>query len=138
MIGLVWQDKEYQIGALSGGKLVKERSLDSRTANLMVRLWAELARRAQWVQEIGVHYVTLDGTYYWIWQSGRWIKTHSPRPGSILGIAVDVAERLDDFVAEGREDDGSLLKEARSEMTNALHRSRHKEPCLEAVSGWSN
>lgn len=134
-------DKSHQTSALSGlhtAKSVKERSVDSRTANLMLRLWAALAGRAQRVREIGMHTVTLDGTYYRIWQGERWIITHSPRPGSVLALAVEVADRLEYLVAEGAIDEDSLLEETRFEMTNALQRTRRKEPCLEAVNGWSN
>ena len=134
-------DKGHQASALSGlttSKSVKERRLDNRTADLMLRLWTALAGRAQRVREIGVHTATLDGTYYRIWQGGHWISTYSPKAGSVLYLAVSAAEHLEYFVVEGPTDEDSLLEEARFEMTNALQRTRRREACLEAVSGWRN
>jgi hypothetical protein len=134
-------DKGHQASALSDlktSKSVKERRLDNRTADLMLRLWTTLADRAQRVREIGIHTLTLDGTYYRIWQGGQWISTHSPKAGSILDLAVSAAERIEHFVAEGSADEDSVLEEARFEMTNALQRTRRREPCLEEVSGWSH
>jgi hypothetical protein len=134
-------DKAHQTSALSGLKTsrsVKERRLDNRTADLMLRLWIALTGRAQRVREIGVHTTTLDGTYYRIWQGGHWLSTHSPKAGSVLDLAVSAAEHLEYFVADGPTDEDSVLEQARFEMTNALQRTRRREPCLEAVSGWSN
>jgi hypothetical protein len=132
-------DGVHQASALAGlrtTKSVKERRLDTRTAELLLRLWAALAARAQHVREVGVHTATLDGTGYRVWQEGRAITTHSPKLGSVLSVAVASAERLEQLTAEGSEDEESQLEAARFEMVNALQRTRRREPCLEPFASW--
>jgi len=134
-------DEEHQTSALSvlrSSTSTKEGRLDIRTAELMWRLWTALAKRAQVVREIGIHTATLDGTYYRIWQGTGRISTHSPKPGSVLDLAVSTAESLENLVAEGSSDEDAVLEEAKFEMANALQRTRQRESCLEEVRGWGH
>lgn len=134
-------DEHHQARALSGLQIPKsdrERRLDRRTAELMLRLWTALVGRAQVVREVGVFHATLDGTVYRIWQGNRRASTYAPKPASVLHLAVLAAERLECLVAEDSGDEDLVLEEARFEMTNALQRTCRRESCLEAVSGWSD
>jgi hypothetical protein len=116
----------------------KQRRLDRRTAELMLRMWTAIVARAQVVHEVGIVHAILDGTLFRIWVGNTRASTHSPQSGSVLGLAVQAAERLEDFVAENRAENEDLIDEVRFEMNNALERTRRKEPCLQPVIQFSN
>jgi hypothetical protein len=124
-------DEKRQAARLRSSRSVKEMPLDGKTAKLLMQLWHGLASRAQIVQGTGIPTPSSDGTAYQAWQGGRGIVTRSPKPGSVLGLAVTSAERLEQLAVEGSPDMESALKVVRFEMENALQRTRDKEPCLE-------
>jgi hypothetical protein len=104
-----------------------ERPLDRRTATLLERLWRALIGRAQVVHS---DVATLDGVGYYL--SNRRIagSTANPPYGSVLQRATFAAEWLSRLVETPTSDDEADLRHIREEMSDALERTRHNEPCV--------
>jgi len=108
---------------------VRERFVDSKTAELLLTLWSAAVARKGVAATAEVVSVTLDGTGYRVWLESGAISMANPR--GALAVAVSGVHQLEDIVNEpASNDDCARLEEAVAEMTDALYRIRHNGPCV--------
>jgi hypothetical protein len=110
---------------------IRERFVDSSTADLLVALWAAALKREQVPDTSDTMLVTMDGTGYRVWAKSGAVSM--PNPRGTLGIAMSGMTHLERIVVAPSSGDCAQLEAAVAEMADALHRIRYNGPCTKRV-----
>jgi hypothetical protein len=110
---------------------VHERTIESGTAGMLLKLWAALAARLQTVES---DVSSMDGTAYYF-TSGR-ITGYAANPagGSILDRSVSAMDRLSGLVEAPERADQSDRDFVQGELQEALAGTTARQPCTRVVT----
>jgi hypothetical protein len=109
---------------------IRERTLDPKTAKLLLKLWKALASRVQLIES---DEVSFDGKAYFFSTGRVTAYAANPRRGSVLGRAIFAVDWLTDLVEEPASEDPSDWKVIQEEIREALARTVAMEPCVRRV-----
>jgi hypothetical protein len=112
------------------GTRTRERTIDLKTAKLLLRLWAALSSRVHLVES---EEASLDGKAYYFSTSSVAGYTANPRRGSVLDRTIFAMDWLTDLVEEPAGEKPSDRNFIHEELREALARTIAKEPCVRRI-----